>query len=60
MAQKASDYSCIPLCGDCHQHGPDAYHRIGRDEFERRHGIDLGELVRRLNGLWCRYSQDVK
>jgi hypothetical protein len=31
---------------------PDAYHRIGRDEFERRHDLDIQDLVRRLNRLW--------
>jgi hypothetical protein len=30
MAMKASDYSCIPLCSDCHRLGQLAYHRIGK------------------------------
>src|SRR5689334_13974397 len=30
MRMKASDYSCIPLCVDCHQLAPESYHRIGR------------------------------
>ena len=30
MSMKASDYSCVPLCPDCHTQAPDAYHRVGR------------------------------
>ena len=33
MSMKSSDYSCIPLCSDCHTRGPHAYHRIGREQF---------------------------
>jgi hypothetical protein len=32
MGQKASDYSCVPLCADCHNH------RAGKGTFERQHG----------------------
>ena len=49
MAQKASDYSCVPLCRNCHTAGPRAYHRIGKHPFEREHGISFAELVRSLN-----------
>ena len=52
MRQKASDYSCIPLCADCHRFGAGAYHAIGRRQFERRRSIDIDGLVRRLNDLW--------
>lgn len=52
MGQKASDFSCVPLCAVCHRAGPFAYHRIGRRDFERRHGIDLGQLARRLYRIW--------
>src|ERR1035438_1732598 len=30
MSQKASDYSCVPLCADCHTQAPGAYHRAGK------------------------------
>ena len=60
MGQRASDYSCVPCCTDCHTLGPDAYHRIGREEFERRHGLDLGDLVGRLNRAWFAYGNLVK
>src|SRR3954451_24651277 len=33
MSIKASDYSCIPLCQDCHRVGSFAYHRLGRAAF---------------------------
>jgi hypothetical protein len=49
MAQKASDYSCVPLCRICHTSGRNAYHRVGKEEFERRSGIDFARLVRALN-----------
>jgi len=52
MSQKASDYSCIPLCRNCHTAGPNAYHRIGKRNFERRHSLELNDLVRRLNEAW--------
>jgi len=49
---KASDYSCVPLCCDCHTQGPLSYHRLGREAFELQHGLDLKALVKRLNSLW--------
>jgi hypothetical protein len=52
MSQKASDYSCVPLCRYCHTGGRGAYHRIGKLEFERSYGIDLLALVRALNFGW--------
>ena len=52
MKLKASDYSCVPLCCDCHTQGPLSYHRLGRVDFELRHGLDLKALVKRLNRLW--------
>ena len=52
MSQKASDYSCVPLCRKCHTTGSSAYHRIGKHEFEREWGIDFVDLVRVLNIAW--------
>jgi hypothetical protein len=52
MSQKASDYSCVPLCADCHTQAQGAYHRIGKRDFERRHGICFACIVTRLNRLW--------
>ena len=45
MAMKASDYSCIPLCSDCHRLGQLAYHRIGKHEFERMHGVCCARIA---------------
>lgn len=55
MAQKASDYSCIPLTRE--EHGE--LHR-GRAEFERLHQVDIAALVRRLNHDWFAYAARVK
>ncbi len=54
MRQKASDYSCVPLCYDDHQGAPDSYHRIdgGREGFERANGLSFLELVERLNAAY--------
>jgi hypothetical protein len=52
MSQKASDYSCVPLCADCHRQAPDAYHRAGKGTFERRHGLSFPDIVARLNREW--------
>ena len=49
---KPSDYSCIPLCRNCHTAGSGAYHRIGKLAFERKWGIDCFDLVRELNIAW--------
>ena len=52
MSQKASDFSCVPLCKDCHTSRPTAYHRVGKEEFQRNHGIDFIDMVRALNSDW--------
>jgi hypothetical protein len=54
MRMKDSDLSCIPLCADCHTQRADSYHRIagGRRGFEKRHGLKLAEMVKRLNAEW--------
>ncbi len=49
MGQRASDYSCIPLCASCHRTGPHAYHAIGKQAFAELHGLDYETLVKRLN-----------
>ena len=52
MSMKPSDYSCIPLCRNCHTVGRGAYHHIGKLAFEQKWGIDCVELVRELNIAW--------
>ena len=52
MSMKASDYSCVPLCSDCHTRAPEAYHRIGKRAFERAKGLNFMALVARLQREW--------
>lgn len=52
MSQKASDYSCVPLCPDCHTQAPGSYHRVGKRAFEQRHGLSFIDIVARLNREW--------
>jgi hypothetical protein len=52
LSQKASDFSCIPLCRNCHTAGLNAYHRVGKEEFERMYRFDFVDLVRALNIAW--------
>jgi hypothetical protein len=52
MSMKPSDYSCVPLCSDCHTQAPGAYHRVGKRAFERRHGLSLAHIVTGLNRGW--------
>jgi hypothetical protein len=52
MSMKASDYSCVPLCTECHTQAPDAYHRVGKRAFEERQGLCLVRVVARLNCEW--------
>jgi hypothetical protein len=53
MSMKPSDYSCIPLCRNCHTAAKGAYHRIGRPSFEQKFSIDLRALVKGLNVKWA-------
>jgi len=53
---KASDYSCIPLTPREHSE----YHQIGKESFERKYGICCADQVERLNGVWFRFSREVK
>jgi hypothetical protein len=53
MSMKASDYSCVPLCAECHHtRSPIAYHRIGKREFESSTGLRFSALVTRLRRRW--------
>jgi hypothetical protein len=52
LGQKASDYSCIPLCVEHHRAGNDALDKIGRTAFEERLGLNIAALVKRFNQLW--------
>jgi hypothetical protein len=52
LGQKASDYSCIPLCHQHHRTGNEAIHKIGRRAFQDRFSLDVEELIKRFNALW--------
>jgi phage terminase large subunit GpA-like protein len=52
MSMKASDYSCIPLCSNCHTQGPQSYHRIGRAAFERARRVSCAGECARLVAEW--------
>jgi len=52
MSMKASDYSCVPLCANCHTVSAAAYHRIGKAAFEERHQLEFAVEVRQLNAKW--------
>jgi len=51
-SQKASDYSCIPLCAFCHRVQRDSYHTLGRTEFERRRRLNCGALAAEFYSTW--------
>ncbi len=41
----------VPLCPECHQHGPQAIHKMNPAAFNEAHGIDLlAEAERLANG----------
>lgn len=55
MRQKASDYSCIPLCSDCHTQAPHSHHRNRQECEERIHrrlNMTISQLVKSLNREW--------
>ena len=52
MSMKASDYSCVPLCSDCHTRAPGAYHRVGKRAFERARGLRFAVVAARLQREW--------
>jgi hypothetical protein len=52
ISMKASDYSRVPLCPDCHTRERGVYNRIHKRAFERSHGLSFETLVARLNQKW--------
>jgi hypothetical protein len=52
ISQKASDYTCIPLCHEHHRTGNDALDKIGRETFQLRFQINISDLAADLNLLW--------
>ena len=58
LTQKASDYTCIPLCHAHHRTGNDALDKIGREAFQRYFSLRIDDLVQELNWQWseCEFS----
>ena len=55
MSIKAPDASAIPLCPEHHLwEYAGSYHRLGRSEFERRHGLNVQAIASSLNALYLR------
>jgi len=57
-SQKASDYSCVPLCHECHAEYDNGQESKGL--FEEASGVVMADLVRRLNHDWFAYAAEVK
>jgi hypothetical protein len=58
MRQKASDYSCVPLCPEHHAEYDNGL--VSGHAFEESYGLDFRALVTRLNRDWFQYSDRVK
>src|ERR1039458_7788505 len=56
MGQKTADFSAIRLSPGHHRENLDSYYVLGEREFSHRHGIDVKDLVLRLQS---RFWQDV-
>jgi len=57
LGQKTTDFSAIPLCSGHHRENLDSYHVLGEQGFSHKHGIELNEVVLRLQGRF--WQQDV-
>ena len=67
LGQKSPDSSAIPLCAKHHCTGNDSYHKLGPRKFSLVHGLDIPEIVRKLNlkpiirveaGMFVGYIED--
>ena len=55
VGQKTSDFSAIPLYSGHHRENLDSYHVLGEQGFSHEHGIELNEVVLRLQSrFWQR------
>src|ERR1017187_9994819 len=57
IGQKTSDFSAILLCAAHHRENLDSYHLLGENGFSHKHGVDLEEIVLRLQSRF--WQQDV-
>ncbi len=49
IGQKASDFSALPLCGECHRTGKLSYHNLGPKFFALHGLLSRAELVMAYN-----------
>jgi hypothetical protein len=49
MGSKTGDDRVCPGCAYHHTDGPTAYHKIGRDKFEKVHGVDFEKAIAEIN-----------
>ena len=57
MSMKASDYSCVPLCAECHTLGPQRYHQAGgKRAMERRLRTRFTHVCKTLRAQWAKRS----
>lgn len=54
MSMKGSDLLAVPLCTNHHVAGPGAQHRVGTMTFQLNYGINLWEVVARLQAKFIR------
>ena len=52
IAQKSSDYSCLPLCREHHRTGKHAYHKMRPSDFALVHDIDVEALHGYFQRVW--------
>ena len=52
FGSKADDCLCLPLCSECHQHGPGALHKVGPVEFQAVHSLDFAALQGMFNTFY--------
>jgi hypothetical protein len=59
IGQKTSDFSAIPLCAAHHRENLDSYHLLGENGFSHKHGVDLEEIVLRLQSRFWQQEMSV-
>jgi hypothetical protein len=52
IAQKASDYSAIPLCHNHHRGYRDSLHQLGPVRFQEQHGLDIPAFIVQFNQFY--------
>ena len=58
IGQKASDYTCIPLCKEHHTEGRESYHKLGERKFRAKHGLIVVKLTEALRARYEAQRRD--